>query len=213
MLIRFVVSNYLSFGEEVEFNTLTGSPRRMKEHIYRFGDLELLKVAAIYGPNGAGKSNLVRALQLLKNMVTLDKWSAKEPISTFRLSPKYQDLPSSFEAEFVIDQESYHYGISVFQGSITEEWLYKTNLGKTPELIYNRTTQEGQTKIEVNDVYYRTAEDRLRIKLYEEELLTDTQSLIRVMATAKQAFPEVKRAFTWFMEKLVLVGDQPLLLE
>lgn len=205
MLIRFVVSNYLSFGEEVEFNTLTGSPRRMKEHIYHFGELELLKVAAIYGPNGAGKSNLVKAIRLLHHIVTADNWLTREHIPTFRLSSKYEHLPSSFEVEFIIAQESYHYGISIFQGSITEEWLYKTNFGKAAELIFNRTTQKGQTKIEVNERYYQSAEDRLRVKLYEEELLTDTQTFIQLMSVAKQGFPEVRRAFAWFMEKLALI--------
>ncbi|MCB0630418.1 MAG: ATP-binding protein [Saprospiraceae bacterium] len=205
MLIRFVVSNYLSFAEEVEFNTLTGSPRRMKEHIYHFEELELLKVGAIYGPNGAGKSNLVKALRLLHRIVTEDNWLAQEPVPTFRLSPEYENLPTSFEVEFVIAQESYHYGITVFQGSITEEWLYKTNFGKTAELIFNRTTQQGQTKIEVNERYYQSDEDRLRVKLYEEELLTDTQTFIKLMSFAKQGFPEVRRTFVWFMERLMVV--------
>ncbi len=70
MLIRLIVTNYLSFGEETEFNMLTGSVRRKKEHIYRYGKIELLKTAAVYGANGAGKSNLVKAISLLKASVT-----------------------------------------------------------------------------------------------------------------------------------------------
>jgi uncharacterized protein len=66
MLVRFSVENYLSFKDKTEFNMLTGSPRRLPHHVYHHGDLELLKMAAIYGANGAGKSNFVQAIIELK---------------------------------------------------------------------------------------------------------------------------------------------------
>jgi len=62
MLIRFVVSNYLSFRKETEFNMLTGNFRIHKKHVYKREEIDLLKSAAIYGANGAGKSNFVKSI-------------------------------------------------------------------------------------------------------------------------------------------------------
>ena len=206
MLIRFVVSNFLSFAEETEFNMLTGSVRRKKDHVYKFGDLELLKTAAIYGANGAGKSNLVKAIGLLQKIVTTGEWNYFTDIQTFRLNPEYAEKPTSFEIEFIMEGKSYSYGLSVFQNVIVEEWLYLTNFGKEDVLVFSRTTNQKEiTKIEVNDKYFQSAEDKLRIKLYEEELLPNDKPLIKQLAEARQGFEEVKAVVKWFSLHLMVI--------
>ncbi len=206
MLIRFVVSNFLSFAEETEFNMLTGSVRRKKDHEYHFGDLSLLKTAAIYGANGAGKSNLVKAIALLQKIVTTGEWNYFTDIQTFRLNPEYAEKPTSFEIEFVMEGKSYSYGLSVFQNIIAEEWLYLTHFGKEDEVVFNRTTsQEGETKIKVNDRYFQSAEDKFRVKLYEEELLPNDMPLIKQLAEAKQTFEEAKMVYKWFRLHLMVI--------
>ncbi|MEZ4888516.1 MAG: ATP-binding protein [Chitinophagales bacterium] len=207
MLIRFVVSNFLSFAEETEFNMLTGSVRRKKDHEYHFGDLSLLKTAAIYGANGAGKSNLVKAIGLLQKIVTTGEWNYFTDIQTFRLNPDYAEKPTSFEIEFVMEGKSYSYGLSLFQNVIVEEWLYLTNFGKEDILVFNRTTnQDGITKIEVNDKYFQSAKDKLRIKLYEDELLLNDKPLIKQLAEAKQVFEEVEEVNNWFIDSLLILS-------
>ena len=47
MLIRFVVSNFLSFDEEREFNMLAGSFKTHKHQVYSAGKVDVLKAAAI----------------------------------------------------------------------------------------------------------------------------------------------------------------------
>lgn len=206
MLIRFVVSNFLSFSEETEFNMLTGSVRRKKDHEYHFGDLSLLKTAAIYGANGAGKSNLVKAIALLQKIVTTGKWNYFTNIQTFRLNPDYAEKPTSFEIEFVMEGKSYSYGLSLFQNIIAEEWLYLTHFGKEDELVFNRRTlQDGETKIEVNDRYFQSAEDKLRIKLYEEELLSNNMPLIKQLGEARQVFEDIKLVNRWFRLHLMVI--------
>lgn len=60
MLIRCVLSNILSFGEEKEFNMIP-APRYklLSEHKYDIGRFEVLKLVSMYGANGSGKSNFV----------------------------------------------------------------------------------------------------------------------------------------------------------
>ena len=69
MLIRFLVSNYLSFEKEVEFNMLSGSLKTHKHHVYKAGKVSVLKAAAIYGANGAGKSNLILAIKTFQRII------------------------------------------------------------------------------------------------------------------------------------------------
>jgi len=68
MLIRFNVTNFLSFKDETEFNILAGSPRSKKEHIYHQKRGDFVRAAALYGANGAGKSNLVKALAFFEGL-------------------------------------------------------------------------------------------------------------------------------------------------
>ena len=70
MLIRFVVENFLSIGDELEFNLLPEQYRKtFPHHIYEDKNVRLLKTSAIYGANGAGKSNLFAALSYLQQLV------------------------------------------------------------------------------------------------------------------------------------------------
>ena len=65
MLIRFIVSNFMSFKEETEFNMLPSKgngSRQLKDHNKKTkSGVEVLKTAAIYGANASGKSNLIKA--------------------------------------------------------------------------------------------------------------------------------------------------------
>ncbi|MCC6723978.1 MAG: ATP/GTP-binding protein [Saprospiraceae bacterium] len=209
MLVRFVVSNYLSFGEETEFNMLTGAPRRFKEHVYQYGDLELLKTAAIYGPNGAGKSNLVKAIALLKDIVTGEEGVDQYSFEPFRLKTGMDKEPTHLEAEFISEDIVYNYGLEILNHKIKEEWLYRTGKVKD-ELVFKRTTQDGITKIEANKHLLENEEGRLRFKLYEEELLPDTKPLLGMLAGAKRVFDDVKKSYSWFDEKLMILDPSTM---
>ena len=65
MLIRFVVSNYLSFKEETEINMLASAVKSHPHHVYDSGKVQLVKAGAIYGANASGKSNLIKAIDAL----------------------------------------------------------------------------------------------------------------------------------------------------
>ncbi len=205
MLVRFVVSNYLSFGEETEFNMLTGSVRRKKEHIYQFGDIELLKTAAIYGPNGAGKSNLIRAILLLREIIKNENNLASYHIDSFRMEESLKKSPTHLEIEFTKEGRMFNYGISVFKGQFLEEWLYETGNQKE-KLIFERKKNKSQTKIKISNTFLNNSEDQLRIKLYEEELLADNKPLLVMLANAKRVYPEIKLTFDWFDEDLEIIG-------
>lgn len=205
MLIRFVVANYLSFKDETEFNMLTGSPRRLKEHVYHIDSLELLKTAAIYGANGAGKSNLVKAVSLLQQIVLTGEWDPVSDIRPFRLQADYANRPTHLEVEFVSKEQSYSYGLTLQGSTIIEEWLYQTQVHENDVRVFDRTTKAGETEIQVNEKYFQSESDKVRIQLYEQELLPDNMPLLKMMAEAKEVFPEIRAAYGWFLSHLTIV--------
>ena len=96
MLIRFVVSNFLSFDEETEFTMLAGSFKTHKAHVYNVGKIDVLKSAAIYGANGAGKSNLIKAIDFLQETVKNGGISKSVNDKKFKLNQERNEVFDPF---------------------------------------------------------------------------------------------------------------------
>lgn len=204
MLVRFTVSNFLSFNEPTEFNMLTGNPRRLEHHVYQpVKGLELLKIAAVYGANGAGKSNLAKAMVFMRDLL-LQGWQTPAGMQ-FKLGPAQKDKASTFEVELAFEGSTYLYGFDVLPTSISEEWLYQTQADKPDEIIFHRYTQAGKTRIKVADAYLQTAEQQLRIQLYEQEILKDTDTLLQVLAASKTAFEPVQAVHHWITKLWIIL--------
>lgn len=149
MLIRFVVSNFMSFKEETEFNMLPGKSNGYKKHPNQIkktsSGIDVLKTAAIYGANASGKSNLIKSIEYLKKIVLTENNSHLVPLSKrFRIEEKYSTSPSSFRIEYYYNSIHFDYGIEINKGKITQEWLYIINsVQKEKEtLLYERKNNE-----------------------------------------------------------------------
>ena len=198
MLVRFAVQNYLSFNERTEFNMLTGSPRRLPHHVYHHGDLELLKMAAIYGANGAGKSNFIHALVDLKHLA--QKGIMVLNSRKFKLNAISTELPISFEIEFIVEEKMFLYILIVNNSIIESEKLSLTNPNGMEDLIFERLFLDNKIKIDFNEIYKKNETDKLRIKLYEEELLSNDETLLSKLNDSREGFEIVKQAFKWFFQ-------------
>lgn len=170
MLIRFNVSNYLSFGEETEFNMLTGSFRNHEQHLYSVGKLDVLKGAAIYGANGAGKSNLIKAIHLLQETIKQGSIPRLLNNKKFKLDKKFQNEPTSLEIEFSVNQNIYSYGISFDNNIVIEEWLYESGINSDDKLIFQRITEESKNSIKIANKYRKTKKEKLYIEVLEDFL-------------------------------------------
>ena len=72
MLKEFSIKNYKSINEEVTFS-MEADVDRVSEnpsHIIHLRDNALLRVGSMYGPNGGGKSNILKAIYLLRSIIT-----------------------------------------------------------------------------------------------------------------------------------------------
>lgn len=128
MLIRFVVSNFMSFKDETEFNMLKSNgngSQSLKNHIVKTkSGVEVLKTAAIYGANAAGKSNLVKAIEFLKSIVISANNVLVPQSKRFRLDKSCLDKSSTFRIEYEYQKIHFDYAVEIFKGKIIEEWLY-----------------------------------------------------------------------------------------
>jgi uncharacterized protein len=206
MLIRFVVSNFLSFHEEREFNMLPGPFKTHKEHVYQPGKikLEVLKAAAIYGANGAGKSNLIKAIDFLKELVK--EGSIRKSVSNrkFKLNEGNTEAPVYFEIEFFTGGKCFSYGLTIQQTSVIEEWLYESGITKEDKLIFERKGgKSGNPSINVADKYKKSQKSRLLIELMEEGLLKHNELLL-----SKSDFfiiDELSVVRDWMSDKLTII--------
>ncbi|HAH22802.1 MAG TPA: hypothetical protein DCL77_03395 [Prolixibacteraceae bacterium] len=179
MLIRFVVSNFLSFDEEREFNMLAGSFKTHKHHVYNTGKVDVLKAAAIYGANGAGKSNLIKAIEFLQE--TVEKGGIKKSVNDkkFKLNLANKSKPVSFEIEFSIDKKLFAYGVSFNNNEVVEEWLYESGVTSDDKLVFERKiSKSGKPNIKVADKYQKTQKQKFLIELMEESLLKPGELLL-----------------------------------
>src|SRR5581483_3784236 len=116
MLLKFKVSNYLSFKDEVELNM---EPSSIREHVDDniAADYNLLRSAVLYGANSSGKSNLFKAMVFMKRFIiesSKDKQAnEKIEVERFKLSTETEGLPSHFEMEFYCGVLKYRYGFEV----------------------------------------------------------------------------------------------------
>lgn len=179
MLIRFVVSNFLSFDEEQEFKMIAGNLKTHKDHVYHLPKLNVLKAAAIYGANGAGKSNMVTAIEYFSNLIENGNMMRSINDRKFKLNPKNKDLPVTFEIEFFRDKKTYAYGLTLNNMTVEEEWLVETAVDKEDKLIFERKlTKHLKTSIKVADKYQKTQKDKYLFELMEERLLKSNELLI-----------------------------------
>ncbi|WP_343673912.1 AAA family ATPase [Chitinophaga sp.] len=136
MLLRFVISNFLSFDATTEFNTFPGSGTTHLHHIYDLGKVKTLRSTAIYGANGAGKSNLIDALEQLQYWVKNGCISTRTNRQKFRLKIENQEQPSSFLIEFFTAGTFFLYGLTIDDKNVVEEYLYESGIDKAPSLIF-----------------------------------------------------------------------------
>jgi hypothetical protein len=176
MLIRFVVSNFLSYDEEREFNMLAGPFKTHKHHIYKAGKVDVLKAAAIYGANGAGKSNLIKAFEFLQETIKKGGLSNSVNNKKFKLNKANELKPIEFEIEFSIGKKIYAYGVNFINNSVTEEWLYESGLTVDDKLIFERkVSKKGKPSIKIADKYKKTIKQKVLIELMEDNLLKSSE--------------------------------------
>lgn len=179
MLIRFVVSNFMSFKEETEFNMLPSKgngSRSLTNHVKKTkSGVEVLKTAAIYGANAAGKSNLIKAMAYFKNVVFGEEQMLMPQSKRFRIDSNFKNKSTTFRIEYEYKGIHFDYAIEIFKGKIVEEWLYliKSIKSKKEHLLYKRNVNN----VEFGEIFKKSKDYSYLEKFLKKEL-KDTQTVL-----------------------------------
>jgi AAA15 family ATPase/GTPase len=126
MLLRYGISNFLSFkeGAEISFQ-LDG-----KVPISISGGRDYATILCVKGANGSGKTHLLKGLAFMANFAT--RSFGADPDSEIPVDPFFDSgKPSEFFVEFAVGGSSYLYELSVTKKQVVCETLYQTKRRKT----------------------------------------------------------------------------------
>ncbi len=134
MLIEFKVSNYRSIAEEQIISFVPASNQKnYPDNIITSGKYKSLNAIALYGANASGKSNILKAMDLLHNLLATSAQlnsTAKLPYEPFLLKESYKNKPTKLEITFILNESRYRYIVEYNRTNILAEYLYRKNLGR-----------------------------------------------------------------------------------
>lgn len=150
--------NYSVFADAQEFTCVSDYSK--KEHsmnTFIAGDEEINKVSFIYGANGAGKTyfcKIIREIQRIikysplpmindkKLQAMLQSGDISNKTNGFLFDLEYNDKPTKFGIEMIINNITYYYEFSILDGKIIFELLTKKY--RRTEKILIRTTSNNK---------------------------------------------------------------------
>jgi len=129
MLIEFSVGNFLSIKDRQTLRMDASSISEHKDQLIDAGRYQLLRSAVIYGANASGKSNVLRAMYVMRGIVTTSvaqSSNAELFVEPFLLNTETELAPSYFEVLFLLDGIRYRYGFEADAKKVQTEWLFES---------------------------------------------------------------------------------------
>lgn len=173
MLCQFTFENFKSYKNETVLDLQAVSGQNFEDSLLSSGNDKnsFLPVSVIYGPNGGGKSNVLDAINsvvsLVMNPIRIFKNNVQQnagvELTPFMFDDYSRNKPTRFELYFRPNGEyEYRYLISITNGVIDEEYLYRRKMGKGSRItmIFERNSDKidlgasinkKQINTEVND--------------------------------------------------------------
>lgn len=217
MLIRFAVSNFLSFDGKQELSLEAGRARRNSNRIYTNRRLRLVKGEALFGANASGKSNLVKAMRFVQAVVR-SGFPRGFSNSYYRIKDENRVVPTEFEIEILCEDKRLCYGFStvLYTGSIETEWLYEFTPSGLKKYIFSRDVEKET--FEVGE-FFKGKDAIAKVKNYGEDSANDHENLFLTIINRSKGkmyseFPELKilqSVFEWFVSKLTISFPEDML--
>lgn len=201
MLVEFRVKNFRSFRDEQVLTLVANNDNLLEENSVPEGKLRLLKAAAIYGPNASGKSNLIKAIDIMRDIVLNSanyEPGKKLPVQPFLLDDESQKQPSSFEIIFYHEDIRYQYGFSATRERIHEEWLLAYPKGKA-QTWYHRPFSEVSADWKFSS-FLKGEKESLKDKTRDNALF--------LSAAAQWNNKQLTTVYEWFKDKLRVVPPE-----
>lgn len=152
MVLEIKISNFFSVKEEVTLdlragNLNTAKTKSLKNNVFKFNDIEVLKSVAIYGANASGKSNILKTIMFCNSMIFASHLHNENSVFAFHKFKfdGFTKKPSSYSIRFVINNIEYLYSFSLNSLEILTEKLYYYPNGKKAK-VFVRNEKAGETK-------------------------------------------------------------------
>lgn len=214
MLIRFKVSNFLSFDNMQEISMISGKTRIKEEHVQDSGDVKLLKFSALFGANASGKSSLLKAINFAQSIILRGLQFSSNMYC--KISSGNKEKITTFDFEIKLDNKYYSYGFDVLllNNSIKAEWLYELKANGEERKIFVR---EINQEIYLNQEYFTDATALDRLKIYAMDIQTqDNVLFLTVMNKNKNNLYQdqenniviFKKIYEWFEQVLVVIPPE-----
>lgn len=184
MLIDFAFKNIRSFKDEATFSMEVGEgvSDYIEENTFLSGDIEVVKSSFIFGGNASGKSNVIRAFQLLRDIIVYGTSSELEtlPVNTFANGAGN----IYFKIRFIKNGNLYCYELNYDAHSINEERLVMND-----NIIFNRI---------IDNIFMSSSIKSLKAALRANQpLLFFAQS---------NNVSEAKVAYEWFAQDILVLS-------
>lgn len=181
MLIDFSFKNVRSFKDEVTFSMEVGEgiTDYAEENTISSGDIEVVKSSFIFGGNASGKTNVIRAFQLLRQIVVDGTASELELLPRDTFANESGD--TNFKIHFTKNGNLYYYELNYDWDAIINECLTMNG-----NVIFKRTVDEITMPPLIKDL---------------KESLRVNQPLLFFAQTNN--VPEAKEAYEWFAQDIL----------
>lgn len=188
---------------------LPGRFGRLPDHVYKVGNLEVMKLNAIYGANGAGKSNLLRTIDLLQHFLNEGTMPIEFITETFKFDKESKKKDVYIGVEFIKNNIPYYYDVTVNQGIVVEEELIiNGQSGKEDVILFSRKDDWHQKNLSLT--FSQEIENDKDASLFpsflKNEILERNKLVLPYMKNRQnKAFEPFKSALEWFTDNLILI--------
>jgi len=199
VLVEFRVKNFRSFRDEQVLSLVASNDTVLEENCVDEDKLRLLKAAGIYGPNASGKSNLIKAINIMKDIVLNSanyKPGENLPTQPFLLDEESHKEPSSFEVVFYHGDIRYQYGFSITNEHIHDEWLLAYPKGRKAQTWYHRTFSKRGAVWKFSS-FFKGEKVQLKSKTRDNALF--------LSVGAQWNNKQLTTVYEWFRDKLRVV--------
>ncbi len=206
MLIRFYVNNFKSFDSEqvLDLSAYDKDKSAIDSNVYAHQAKfipSIVRTAVVFGANASGKSNLIKALQLMRNIV-IGSPLARLP-KGFALAPFMNELregkPTSFRIQVQLGNAVYDYGFSLNRKQIIEERLERYRSSQ-PALLFARELDRESGRYS----YHFGSSFKGQRAVYEKATRPDALLLSVAVSLNNQDLEPLGK---WFSDGLIVLNE------
>ncbi len=200
MMLTFRAENVRSFRDPVDFSleatTMSEEdvPRDLPWRERGTHPVRILPAAGVFGANASGKSNFLRAMDDMRRLVLTSfksgHSSKRIDRKPFRLDPDFENAPSKYEVELILNGIRYEYGFCIDSTHVISEWARRYPHGKAA-LIFKR-----------ENLNVRLGEENRAKGRAVSEILRPNALYLSTASAADH--PGLQPLFEWFDENLML---------